>query len=315
LNNFASMSAFGGANQYLLIGPWTHGNVNRAQGDLDFGFASSGALMDLRIDLMSQQLQFFDRWLKDAQNGLDMQPAVKYFVMGANVWKTSDTWPPAGREPQEWYLHSQGRANSAAGDGVLSRERPSAESADSYVYDPAHPVPTIGGATLLPSILRPGPRDQRSIEQRQDVLVYTSAPLDQPLEVVGPVSATLYVASDAPDTDFVARLVDVYPNGSAITVTDGVMRMSHREGPDATLQPLDSSEVYCIEVDLWATGLVFLPGHRIRLDVTSSSFPRWERNLNTGENSATSTEMRVARQSVIHDAAHPSRLVLPVMPQ
>lgn len=315
LRNFAAMRANSGANQYLFIGPWTHGNVNRAQGDLDFGFASSGALMDLRIDLMSQHLQFFDRWLKGMQNGFDMHPAVKYFVMGANIWRSSDTWPPVGSEPQEWYLHSQGRANGATGDGVLSRVRPSDESADSYVYDPAQPVPTIGGATLLPSILRPGPRDQRPIEQRQDVLVYTSAPLDQPLEVVGPVSATLYVASDAPDTDFVARLVDVYPDGRAITITDGIMRMSHREGPGAMLPPLEPSQVYCIDVDLWSTGLVFLPGHRIRLDVASSSFPRWERNLNTGDNSATSTEMRVAHQSVVHDAAHPSRLVLPVLPQ
>ena len=310
LRNFAAMRDNGGAAQYLLIGPWTHGNVNRAQGDLDFGFASSGALMDLRIDLMSQQLQFFDRWLKDAQNGFDTHPAVKYFVMGANIWKSSDTWPPAESEPQEWYLHSQGRANSAAGDGVLSRERPSDESADVYMYDPEQPVPTIGGATMLPSILRPGPRDQRSIEQRHDVLVYTSAPLDQPLEVVGPVSVMLYVASDAPDTDFVARLVDVYPDGSAITVTDGVMRMSHREGPDAVVPPLEPSQVYAIGVDLWSTGLMFLPGHRVRLDVTSSSFPRWERNLNTGENSATSTEMRMARQSVLHNAGHPSRVVL-----
>lgn len=315
LRNFDAMRAQSGSNQYLLIGPWTHGNVARVQGDLDFGFASSGALMDLRIDLMSQQLLFFDHWLKDAQNGFDTQPAVKYFVMGANVWKSSDTWPPAGTEPQEWYLHSQGRANSAAGDGVLSRERPSDESADAYVYDPAYPVPTVGGATLLPPIMRPGPRDQRPIERRQDVLVYTSAPLDHAVEVVGPVSATLYVASDAPDTDFIARLVDVYPDGSAITVTDGVLRMSSREGLDGVSQPLDSSQIYRIEVDLWSTGLAFLPGHCIRLDVTSSSFPRWERNLNTGDNSATSTEMRVAHQSVIHDASHPSRVVLPVLSQ
>lgn len=315
LRNFAAMRNHGTASQYLLIGPWTHGNVNRVQGDLDFGFASSGALMDMRIDLMSQQLQFFDRWLKDVRNGFDAHPVVKYFVMGTNVWRSSDTWPPAKSEPQEWYLHSQGRANSATGDGILSRERPSDDPADSYVYDPAEPVPTIGGATLLPSVLRPGPRDQRPIEQRQDVLVYTSAPLDEPLEVVGSVSVTLFVATDAPDTDFVARLVDVYPDGRAITVTDGIMRMSHREGPGTSLQRLEPSAVYCIEVDLWSTGLAFLPGHRIRLDVTSSSFPRWERNLNTGENSATSTEIRVAHQAVIHDAAHPSHVVLPVIAQ
>ncbi|WIG57678.1 MAG: hydrolase, CocE/NonD family [Ktedonobacterales bacterium] len=313
LRNFQEMRNRGHQRQWLVIGPWTHGNVNRVQGDLDFGFASSGALMDLRIDLMSLQIQFFDYALKGLATTFAEMPVVKYFVMGANVWKTSKSWPPEGATVAHWYLHSAGHANTASGDGQLSNEQPADEVTDSFTYDPANPVPTVGGATLLPSVLRPGPRDQRVVEQRHDVLVYTSAPLEQPLEVTGAVSAALYVASDAPDTDFVARLVDVYPDGMAITVTDGIVRMRHRNGMEAREEPLEAGTFYRIEVDLWATSLVFLPGHRIRLDVTSSSFPRWERNLNTGMDSAAATEMRTARQSLAHDAEHPSYLALPIM--
>lgn len=314
LRNFQNMRALGRVGQRLLIGPWTHGNVSAAQGDLDFGFAASGALVDLQYDLMTYQLSFFDRWLKDMPNGWDAGPAVKYFVMGVNVWKTADRWPPADAMEQRWYLHSDGRANSDSGTGLLSQERPESEAADAYVYDPAHPVPTIGGATLMHPLFRAGPRDQRPIELREDVLVYTSAPLETSLEVTGPVRVVLHVATDAPDTDFVARLVDVYPDGRAITVTDGITRMRHRNGRYTQADPLSPDQPYQIEIDLWSTALVILPGHRLRVDVTSSSFPRWERNLNTGADNATTTEMRPARQTILHDGAHPSYLVLSVLP-
>lgn len=313
LRNFASMRALGRAGQRLLIGPWTHGNVSAVQGDLDFGFASSGALVDLQADLMTYQLMFFDRWLKDVPNGWDAQPAIKYFVMGANVWKSADEWPPSGVTELRWYLHSDGQANGRAGSGLLSREQPETESADSYVYDPANPVPTVGGATLMHPLFRAGARDQRPIEQRDDVLVYTSAPLDEPLEVTGPVRVVLHVATDAPDTDFVARLVDVYPDGRAITVTDGVTRMRYRNGRYTGAEPLKPDQSYEIAVDLWSTALVFQPGHRLRVHVTSSSFPRWERNLNTGADNATTTEMKTARQTVLHDSMHASHLVLSVL--
>lgn len=313
LENFTQMRAHGHTNQRLLIGPWTHGNVQQVQGDLDFGFGASGAFVDLRIDLMSMQLLFFDRWLKGLPNGLDTEPPVKYFLMGANVWKSGDTWPPANATRQPWYLHSQGHANSRDGDGALRVARPVDGVADHYVYDPANPVPTVGGATLMQPSFRAGPRDQQSVEQRADVLVYTSEPLGQPLEVTGLVSAVLYVATDAPDTDFVARLVDVYPDGRAITLTDGITRMRFREGPQTPAAPLEATQTYRVEIDLWSTAVMFLPGHRIRLDVTSSNFPRWERNLNTGANNATTTEMRAARQTILHDEAHPSHVVLPVV--
>lgn len=315
LRNFAGMRQHGHAHQRLLIGPWTHGNVSHVLGDLDFGFAASGAMMDLQIDLMSYQLQFFDRWLKDAQNGLDATPPVKYFVMGANVWKYASAWPPEGVIEQRWYLHSGGHANSVQGDGALTREQPGEEERDSYVYDPSAPVPTVGGATLMHPQFRAGPRDQRSVEARSDVLVFTSALLETPLEVTGPVRVELYVATNVPDTDFVARLVDVHPDGTAINVCDGITRMRYREGQWTEAAPLNAGAVYRISVDLWTTATVLLAGHRLRLDVTSSNFPRWERNLNTGRDNLRTTEMRTARQSIFHDRDHPSYVALSVMPQ
>ncbi|HLY31996.1 MAG TPA: CocE/NonD family hydrolase, partial [Ktedonobacterales bacterium] len=247
-------------------------------------------------------------------NGFDQWPTVKYFAMGANVWKNSDTWPPANTVERRWYLHSQGAANTSAGDGALSEQRPLAsEPVDHYTYNPAQPVPTVGGPTLMHPLFRAGPRDQRPIEARPDMLVYTSAPLEEPLEVTGPVSVTLSVASDAPDTDFVARLVDVAPDGVAIPLTDGITRMRYRDGVEAPAAPLEPQQVYAVTIDLWSTSNVFLPGHRIRLDVTSSNFPRWERNLNTGQSSAQTTEMRAAQQSILHDADHPSFASLSVV--
>lgn len=313
--NFQGMQAAGHAGQHLVIGPWVHGRFDPVVGDVNFGFASSGYLLDLRVDLMTLQLQFFDHWLKHIPNGFEQQqPAVKYFVMGANVWKASETWPPANATERRWYLHSGGAANTSAGDGALTPDAPgAAEPADHYTYDPGRPVPTIGGATLMHPFFRAGPRDQRSIETRADLLIYTSSPLERPLEVTGPVSVTLAVASDAPDTDFVARLVDVRPDGAAIPLTDGVVRMRYRDGVAAPAAPLEPGRAYSVTIDLWATSNVFLPGHCIRLDVTSSNFPRWERNLNTGQSSAQTTEVRSAQQTILHDAEHPSYVSLSVV--
>ena len=312
--NFQAMRAAGNRQQWLLIGPWTHGNPNHVQGEVDFGFVSGGALIDYQIDLMSLSLQFFDHTLKSVANIFTTLPPVKYFLMGANVWKTADSWPPAEAVAQPWYLGGGGHANTLRGDGSLGTTLRGAEPEDSYAYDPVAPVPTVGGAHQLPAVFKRGPVDQREVEAREDVLVYTSAPLEAPVVVAGPITATLFVATDAPDTDFVARLVDVYPDGRAIPLTDGVVRLSVREGLErrAEVRP---GEVYRLEVDLWSTANAFLPGHRIRLDVTSSNFPRWERNLNTGADSARSTEMRVAHQRVLHDAEHPSQVTLYVLPR
>ncbi len=313
IRNFNEMRQRGRPGQRLVIGPWTHGNFNPLIGDIYFGMASSGALLDYQIDLMSLQLQFFDRWLKGAPAPFDSQPPVKYFVMGANRWQSSDIWPPAGVVEQRWYLHSGGHANSASGDGLLSETQPDAEPADAYTYDPMAPTPTVGGPTLMHSVYRAGPLDQAAVEKRDDMLVFTSAPLERPIEVTGSISATLHVATDAPDTDFIARLVDVYPDGRAITLTDGIARMMYRNGYTAPNAPLEAGRAYGITIDMWATSNLFLPGHRIRLDVASSSFPRWERNLNTGQSSAATAEARVAHQTILHDSDHPSFVMLSVM--
>jgi putative CocE/NonD family hydrolase len=314
IRNFNAMRAQGNPNQYLVIGPWSHTSFSPNVGDLDFGLRSGAALIDLQIDLVSLHLQFFDQFLKHSPNGFDQWPRVKYFMMGTNVWRASDVWPPATMRPEAWYLHSDGHASTAGDGGLLSREIPTSEPADIYAYDPLNPVPTVGGATLMHPALTAGAFDQRPIEARDDVLVYTSTPLEQPLALAGPVTATIYVATDGPDTDFVARLVDVYPDGRAMTLTDGVTRLRYRDGVGSPAGLVESGRVYEISVDLWATAITFLPGHRIRLDVTSSNFPRWERNPNTGEDPATATTWRVARQTVMHDAEHPSHIVLPVLP-
>ncbi|MGH2505294.1 MAG: CocE/NonD family hydrolase, partial [Ktedonobacterales bacterium] len=244
IRNFNAMRQRGRPGQRLIIGPWTHGVFNPIIGDIYFGMASSGALLDYQIDLMSLQLQFFDHWLKGASAPFESQPAVKYFVMGANVWKASETWPPAAAAEQRWYLHSAGHANSASGDGALSEAQPGAEPADHYTYNPLTPTPTVGGPTLMHGSYRAGPLDQGAVERRDDMLVFTSAPLERPLEVTGAITVTLNVATDAPDTDFVARLVDVYPDGRAIPLTDGITRMLYRDGVDAPYAPLEAGHPY-----------------------------------------------------------------------
>ncbi|HEX9036878.1 MAG TPA: CocE/NonD family hydrolase [Ktedonobacterales bacterium] len=316
LKNFDEMRRRGAPGQTLVIGPWTHGRVEPLIGDVYFGMASSGALLDYQIDLMSLQLQFFDRWLLGRQPApFDSHPPVKYFLMGANVWKSATAWPPEGFVEQRWYLHSGGRANTAAGDGSLSRQPPETEPADTYQYDPHMPTPTIGGATLLHSFYRAGPIDQAPIEERRDTLVYTSNQVEKALEVTGPVRVTLSVASDAPDTDFVARLVDAYPDGRAIPLTDGITRMRNRDGMETPAASLEPGAVYTITIDLWASANAFLPGHCVRLDITSSSFPRWERNLNTAASPATTTASHPAQQTIWHDSARPSFLSLLVAPE
>ena len=311
IQNYTAMSSRRVPNQWLIIGPWTHGNVSRVQGDVDFGYGSSGALVDLQIDLMNMQLQFFDTFLKGTPSLFSTMQPVKYFVMGINRWRSAMSWPP-DYQAVPWFIGSAGHANGLEGDGALAPEVSPQGDFDAYSYDPATPVPTVGGATLLPPVFRAGPRDQTPIERRNDVLVYTSRPLTENLEISGPVSATLYVSTDAPDTDFVVRLVDVWPDGRAIPLTDGILRLGHQEPMSA-----DSSRspdvVRKISVDMWSTSNVFLSGHRIRLDITSSSFPRWDRNLNTGGDSLYEVDMAIARQKVFHSAECPSHIVLPVM--
>lgn len=299
----------------LLIGPWSHGGVTNPIGELNFGFGASAAFIDLQIDFVSLQVRWFDHWLKGRDTGMLEEAPIKLFVMGANIWRDEQEWPLARAVNTPYYLHSAGNANSLNGDGMLSPEPPAAEPFDQYNYDPANPVITNGGALLMTPEYRPGVFDQRPTEGRADVLVYTTAVLEQDVEVTGPIIVHLWAASSAPDTDFVARLVDVHPNGYAQNLTDGIIRARYRnfaKGEAPSL--LESGEAYEYEIDLWATSNVFKAGHRIRLDITSSNFPRWDRNPNTGHDFGVDGELAVAHQMILHDREHPSYVSLPLVP-
>jgi uncharacterized protein len=294
----------------LLVGPWTHGEFGSTVGDLDFGIGSSGALLNYRGDLTEAHLRWFDATLKDEEGLLEEKPPVEVFVMGENRWRGYEAWPVPGAYEERWHLHGGGR---------LSREGPGPNEPDEYDYDPRDPVPTVGGALLMAPIHRPGARDQREIEARPDVLVYTSEVLMEDYTALGPVHATVFAATSAPDTDFVVRLVDVYPDGRAIGVTDGVIRASEREAfpapgviRPAEPKPVEPGRIYEFSVDLWATGITFKAGHRIRVQVTSSCFPRWDRNPNTGEG-PDSARAEVARQSIFHDLERPSHVTLTIV--
>lgn len=313
LRNYMELTKRGKAPQKLLIGPWSHGQQDERVGAVHFGMASALGFINLQIDFNSLELRWFDRWLKDIPNGIEQEPPVQIFVMGINRWRAEPAWPLARAVATPWYLHSQGSANSLKGDGMLSLTVPAVEPADHYAYDPLNPTPTLGGALLMHTLFQSGPQDQRPVERRADVLVFSSEPLQQPLEVTGPITVTLYATTDAVDTDFVARLVDVHPDGFARNLTDGIIRGRMRDGI-ANERLLTPGEVYRFDIDLWATSNVFLPGHRIRLDITSSNFPRWDRNLNTGDPIGEGIKAVTAHQTILHDAAHPSHVVLPIVP-
>ena len=234
--------------------------------------------------------------------------------MGANAWRDEREWPLARTDWQPWYLHSGGHANTLAGDGRLSPEPPADEAADRFVYDPDAPVPTNGGCNCCtPELVPWGPYDQRDLEMRPDVLCYTSAPLERDLEVTGPIRIVLWAATDAPDTDWTGKLVDVWPSGRAINLCDGIIRARFRHGPGEE-RLLAGGELQRYEIDLMVTGNTFLAGHRIRVEISSSNFPRFDRNPNTGGPIGMSRETRPARQVIVHDAEHPSHILLPVIP-
>lgn len=299
----------------LLIGPWGHRNRTNAVGELNFGFAANSALIDLQSSLEGLHANWFDHWLKGVENGITDGAPIKLFVMGANTWRDEQAWPLARAVETCYYLHSAGHANTLDGDGVLSTVMPQGEPVDRYSYDPARPVLTHGGALLMTSEFPAGPYDQRVVESRADVLVYSTPALEQDLEVTGPIIVRLWAISSAPDTDFVARLVDVYPDGRAFNLTDGIIRARYRGfARGEAISLIEPGRAYEYEIDLWATSNVFKRGHRIRLDITSSCFPRWDRNPNTGHDLGVDDELAVAGQTILHDAEHPSYITLPVVP-
>jgi hypothetical protein len=303
----------------LIMGPWPHGIGGQKCGEVDFGPQAA-------FDREALTLRWLGHWLKGEEKGLLRElPAVRLFVTGENAWRGFGEWPPSEARQVRLYLGSGGRANSLFGDGTLSRRRPGLrppkgfgpqageERADGFDYNPENPVPTLGGQVIGIPDCPPGPVDQRPLERRDDVLVYRSEPVAEPLTVVGHVRAVLHASSSAADTDFAARLVDVWPDGRALILTEGIVRARYRRGFERE-EMLEPGKVYAFTVEVGALAHTFLPGHRVQLDVSSSNFPRFDRNLNTGEPLATGARTEIAHQSVHHDRKHPSHLVLPVVP-
>ena len=301
-------------NQYVVAGPNVHCNFfnygpNTVVGERNIG--------DTSFDTTGLIFAWFDRWLKGERNAWDRDtPRVQYYAMGANEWRGAEEWPPAEAEPVRLYLHSGGEANSRYGDGRLSFEAPEGEQpADTYVYDPMVPVQTIGGGDCCNGgIVHPGARDQRPVQVRDDVLVYTSDVLTEPLDATGFIDAVLYVSSDAPDTDFAVKLVDVAPDGTAYIVDDTILRARYRNGYD-TPEMMEAGEVYELDFTPMTSSIVFQPGHRIQVEISSSNFPKFVRNLNTGGNNYDESEGRVATNSVHHSPERASYIELPVVRQ
>lgn len=296
----------------LVCGPWEHTNYvspfsTSRTGAIEFG-PGAACGVGLSTPLV---LDWFDRWLKGEERG--SAGGVRYWQLGENEWREAASWPPPHVE-QRWHLSSGGRANTLAGDGALARAETGEEPPDSFRYDPLDPVSTVGGKTLMPTIARAGIEDQTAVELREDVLCYTSSALSEPVALHGPVRVELWAASSAPDTDFTAKLVDVAPDGFAANLADGIVRARYRESTKRRSEPLRPGEPTLFTIDLWDLAHTFLPGHRIRLEVSSSNFPRFDRNTNTGNELGADSEgdVQTALQQVFHDLARPSALVLPV---
>lgn len=295
LDNFAAMRS-AGRSATLIMGPWSHLNQQHVVGDVNFGFAASSAVMGTHGPLHDLQLDWYQRTIGDGEALEPDTGKVLLFLMGVNQWREETEWPPSRAVDTHFHLRADGR---------LTPEPPStAEQPDEFTYDPMNPVPTTGGAIALSDEFRPGPLDQTAVEARKDVLVFTTEPLTEDVEVTGRVRAVLFAATDGPSTDWVARLCDVDESGVSRNVTDGIVRVR-------AATPGEPAEHV---VDLWSTSIVFRAGHRIRLQVTSSNFPRWDRNLNTGEPEESAITARVAQQQVFHGPDQPSRIVLPVVP-
>lgn len=309
IDGFVGMRKQGGTEiarreSKMTIGPWGHG-ASRKFGDVDFGETAYRSLRD-------RELRWYNHYLKGEDNGIDREPPVEIFFMGVNQWVQAQEWPLPGTRFTPFYLASKGKANSARGDGALSRTAPSGAASDQYLYDPNNPVPTVGGNNCCGTPTAAGPRDQRPVEARHDVLVYTSEILKEPVAIAGPVQLKLFASTDGRDTDFVVKLVDVHPNGFAMNVAEGAIRARFRNGLDK-LELLDPGKTYEFEIDMNGTANVFQPGHRIRVDITSSNFPQFDRNPNTGDPLGSSGAVRIARQTVYHTQAQPSQIILPVV--
>ena len=310
LRNYIGVKQHGGSEaarkgQRLLVMIGGHAGSGRKIGDVDFGASAN-------FEEEDATLAWYDYVLKGVANEFASPKPVKLFVMGANQWREEEDWPLPRAHETKYFLHSSGKANALRGDGTLSTVAARSESSDHYVYDPVNPAPTIGGPLCCdPKLLKPGPRDQRPVESREDVLVYSTPVLAGDLEVTGPIKLELFANSSAVDTDFIAKLVDVWPNGFAQNLTEGIVRARYRDSQE---QPalMNPDQVYKFAIDMWATSNVFLKGHRLRLEISSSNFPRFDRNMNTGEDAASARKGIPATNTIYHDAEHPSVLFLPI---
>ncbi len=309
---FQGMRAEGGSEEArqsrLIVGPWPHAlSTSQKTGDVDFG-------ADSLLDLDGEEMRWFDYWLRDEETGIVDEPPLRLFIMGRNEWRDEYEWPLDRTDWQVWYLHADGNANTLLGDGELSIEPPGDEPRDQFFYDPRFPVQTLGGGNCCsPEVVPWGPYDQRPAEMRNDVLCYTSAPMAQDMEVTGPIKVVLYAATDGLDTDWTAKLVDVSPSGYAMNLCDGIIRARYRDSFKES-ELLEPNQAYEYQIDVGVTGNVFRRGHRVRLEISSSNFPRYDRNLNTGQDNGSSTEIRQAHQEIFHSSAQPSHIVLPVIP-
>ena len=298
----------------VIIGPWSHLiSLSAKLGEVDYGEHS-------HLDINALALRWFDSLLKDRDTGILAEPPVTLFVMGSNEWRQEQEWPLARTCYTDYYLHSGGDAGNDLADGSLSAEPPGQEPQDHFIYDPNDPAPTLGGnhSICWPdafSVIQPGPFDQQSVQKRPDVLTYTTARMESDTELTGPITLSLYAATDAPDTDWTAKITDVYPDGRAINITEGNIRARFRKSIYEPPELLEIGRIYAYTIDLLPTANVFLQGHRIRLELSSSNFPLWDRNPNTGHAQGQDAELRAARQTICHSADYPSRLTLPVIPR
>jgi uncharacterized protein len=312
LRNYVGIHTRGGeaarSSQRLLITIGGHAGGGQKIGDVDFGPVAAQFNED------EATLNWYDFLFKGIQNDFAKGKPVKIFVMGLNQWREEDDWPLTQAQNTKYFLHSAtGNANSLRGSGSLSAMAPHAEPPDHYVYDPASPVPTVGGPLCCDGMhLAPGPRDQRAVEGRGDVLIYSTPAFAQDTEVTGPISVELFAKSSAVDTDFTAKLVDVAPDGFAQNLTEGILRARYRDSQEkATF--MNPGQIYKMTIDLWSTSNVFLKGHVLRLEISSSNFPRFDRNLNTGESANSEQNYVSATNTIYHDADHPSMLILPMV--
>lgn len=297
--------------QYAVIAPVLHCSYTRATENTIVGERSMG---DARLDYSKMTYDWFDHFLKGDNNDVLKMPKVQYFTMGSNKWQSSESWPPKGAEPMKFYLSSNGKANTLNGDGKLTTAPPQTDAPDSFTYDPMNPVPSFGGNVCCTgNAVQGGSFDQSKMEEREDILVYTTDVLKEGLELSGPIDVSLYVSSDAKDTDFTVKLIDVDENGKAWNLDETIQRMRYRNGYDKPLVWMESGKVYKMSFQPMTTSNYFAAGHRLRIEISSSNFPRFDRNMNTGGNNYDEVKGVVARNSVHHSKQYPSEVTISVV--